>query len=441
VSTPAALPPGKLGLPLLGETLALLRNPFAFLDERQKRYGNVFKSRVVGRKTVFLAGTEGAEAFYDVENISRQDALPFQMVDLFGGVNMQMYDGPKHAALKAMAVRQFDGAAIAGYLPDLQALVESTLARLAGQPELVATRDLRRLAIEAICQSVLGLPPGPASEAFCRDYALVLTGFVSLPVALPGTAYARARAARDRLLAEIRRVIAERRARPGRDAVSRLLVDRAPDGRVFTDDEAALEVHHIVIAGFIVYGLMAESVRRLAEQPALRARCAEEVRAHAAAGPLTMEALARLRTCTNVVLEAKRFVPLVPLVFGRAKRTFSCGGFTVPEGWTAYLALRVINRDPTIYREPDAFDPDRFGPERAEHKKHALAFIPQGATRSGHLCLGVDYSTVLSLTFLAVLVRGYTWELPPQDLSYRWTTIPPEPKDGLRVQLRALPSP
>ena len=39
-----------------------------------------------------------------------------------------------------------------------------------------------------------------------------------------------------------------------------------------------LEVHHIVIAGFIVYLLMVEVLRRLAEQPELLARCAEEIR-------------------------------------------------------------------------------------------------------------------------------------------------------------------
>jgi cytochrome P450 len=431
------LPPGNLGPPLLGETLALLRNPFAFLEEREKRFGKVFKSRVVGRRTIFLSGTEGALAFYDEANISRENALPFPMVDLFGGVNMQMYDGPKHVALKTLAKRAFDPAAIASYLPDLQALIESTLARLGGQPEFLATRELRKLAIEAICQSVLGLSPDAKTDAICRDYGLVLQGMVSLPVGFPGTPYARARAARDRLLATIRGVIAERRAHPGRDALSRMLGDRAPDGRVFSDEEATLEMHHIVIAGFIVYALMGEGVRRLAEDPALRARCAEEIRTHAPAGPLTMEALARLRTCTNVVLEAKRFVPIVPLVFGRAKRTFACGGCDVPEGWTVYLALRVNNRDPALYREPDRFDPDRFGPARAEHQKHPLAFIPQGATSSGHLCLGVDYSTILALSFLTLLVRGYEWELPSQDLGYRWTTVPPEPKDGMRVRLRA----
>lgn len=434
---PHRLPPGTLGLPLIGETLAFISNPYGFLEARQKRHGNVFKSSVVGRRVVFLAGTEGAEAFYDGDSITREDAHPFPLLDLFGGVNMEMYDGPRHQALKSMALTAFDHAAIAGYLPDLQALVEATLERLARVGEFSAVAELRTLAIEAIAQSVLGMAPGPVTAAFVRDYAAVLKGVVSLPVALPGTPYARARAARDRLLATIRGCVAERRARPGADALSRMLGARAADGRVYTDDEAVLEVHHIVIAGFIVYALLAETMRQLAEQPALRARCGAEIAAHAPHGPLTMEALRSLATTTQVVLEAKRYLPIVPLAFGRAKRTFACGGYRIPEGWTVYLALTLCNRDPAIYSEPTRFDPDRFGPDRAEHRRHPLAFIPQGAEPpTGHRCLGLDYSTFLTLAFATLLVRGYDWELPPQDLAYRWTTIPPEPRDGLRVRLR-----
>jgi hypothetical protein len=39
-----SLPAGSLGLPLVGESLALLRNPFGFLEERQRRHGDVFTS-------------------------------------------------------------------------------------------------------------------------------------------------------------------------------------------------------------------------------------------------------------------------------------------------------------------------------------------------------------------------------------------------------------
>ena len=123
-----------------------------------------------------------------------------------------------------------------------------------------------------------------------------------------------------------------------------------------------VEVHHIVVAGFVVYAHLAEVVRRLTILPELRARCAEEVARLAPDEPLSMEALSRVGTCRTVVMEAKRFVLLVPLAFGRARRTFDCNGFEVPEGWTVWLALHLINRDPAIYADPGRFDPDRFGP-------------------------------------------------------------------------------
>ena len=433
-----SVPPGNLGLPLVGETLAFVRNPYRFLEDRHRRYGNVFKSNVVGRKVVFLAGSEGADSFYDGANIGRSNAHPFLLVDMFGGVNMEMYDGPRHFALKSIALGAFDQEALTGYLPDMQHLVESTLVRLARAEEFSATAELRRLAIEAICWNVMGLPPGPETEAMTRDYGTLLAGLSSVPVAIPGTPYGRARAARDRLLARIRGVVEERRASPGSDGLSRMLTATAADGRTYTDDEEILEAHHIVVAGFIVFALMAEVIRRLAQQPELRRRCADEIREHAPAGPLTMEALGRLRTSTNVVLETKRSVPLVPLAFGRARRAFTCGRFEVPDGWTVYLALHLNNRDPAVYAEPERFDPDRFDPPRAEHLKYPMAFIPQGAEPpTGHRCLGLDYSTFLVLAFLTVLVRGYRWELPPQDLGYDWKKRPPEPRDGLRVRLSA----
>ena len=79
-------------------------------------------------------------------------------------------------------------------------------------------------------------------------------------------------AARDRLLARIRSLIEERRRRPTEDGLSRMLSSSAPDGRTYSDDEAVLEVHHIVVAGFVVYALMVEVLRQLALRPDLLER-------------------------------------------------------------------------------------------------------------------------------------------------------------------------
>ena len=171
-----------MGPPLIGETLSFMRDPFHFLTKRQQRHGNVFKSNVVGRRVVFLAGTQGAEAFYNDENITRSHAHFYPIVDLFGGINMEMFDGPRHFALKSMALTAFDRTAIAGYLPDIEALIESTLQRLEQRNEFSAITELRKLAIAAIAWNVMGLPEGSATEAIARDYGLVLTGiFASGP--------------------------------------------------------------------------------------------------------------------------------------------------------------------------------------------------------------------------------------------------------------------
>ena len=124
----------------------------------------------------------------------------------------------------------------------------------------------------------MGATTRAEADAIARDYGAVLAGLTSLPIAVPGTPYARARAARDRLLAGIRDAIGERRARPTDDGLSRMLAAEVTGEPPMTDREALLEVHHFVIAGFIVYLLMAEVMRRLAEDPSLRRRCADEYR-------------------------------------------------------------------------------------------------------------------------------------------------------------------
>jgi len=424
---------------MLGETPAFVQNPYRFLEDRRRRYGDVFTSNVAGHKVVFLSGRQGAEAFYDAENVTRSEAHPFLMVDMFGGTNFEMYDGPRHLALKTVALDAFDRAAMARYLPDMQRLIESTLERLARLGSFSATAELRRLAVEAICLNVMGLSPGVETTAMAKDYGTMLAGLASrVPVRIPGTPYGRAMAGRDRLLARIRAIVEARRVTPGSDGLSRMLGTSGPDGRTYTDDEAILEIHHVVVAGFVVYSLMGEVLRHLAQQQRVRDRCREEVEKCAPSGSISIDSMKHLQLSTQVVLEAKRWTPLVPLAFGRARRAFDCGGHPVPQGWRVYLALHLINRDPEVYANPEAFDPDRFGPGRAEHMAHLLAFIPQGAgPPTGHQCLGLDYSTFLVLAFLALLVRGYDWDLPSQDLRFDWTKRPPEPRDGLRVELRA----
>ena len=415
----------------------MIRDPYAFLIERKARHGPVFRSRILGRPVAFVSGPRAMAAFLDEENVTREGGHPAHVRALFGGINVNMYDGLRHRALKSILLTGFNRAALTGYVAPLQGLIEEALTRWAEQKTLAWQAELRRLSIEAICLNVLGLPSGGDDvEALRRDYIALAPGFLAVPVAFPGTTFWRATRARDRILSRLRGYIAARRAVPTDDGLSQILAATASDGRRISDDEMALELHHSIAAGYIVFGLLGELVVRLHAQPALRERALEEVRRLAPTGPVALETLFQLRFVEAIVFEAKRTAPIVPLVFGTARRTFELGGYNVPKGWGVFLGLSLSNRDASVFVDPDSFDPDRFGPERQENVRTPHGFVPQGGgPPTGHRCLGLEYSTMMAQLFLVLLLRDYEWDLPEQDLGYHYNLIPAELRSGLRATL------
>src|SRR2546430_10869934 len=121
----APLPPGRGGLPLLGETLAFAKNPFRFIEERLAAHGRVFRTNVLGRKTVVVAGPEAAGRFIDGSVVMREGSMPPHVQELFGGRSLPPLHGALPAARKSPVRPAFTRRANASRPPGLQ----STIAR------------------------------------------------------------------------------------------------------------------------------------------------------------------------------------------------------------------------------------------------------------------------------------------------------------------------
>jgi len=349
--------------------------------------------------------------------------------ELFGGRSLPLLDGDVHAARKNVVLQAFTRDAMTSYLPIIRSAIERSFAAWSGAGEIRWLDEMKRLSIEVICTTIVGLPVGDEMDRLRRDYDVITRGFATLPINLPGTPYRKALKARDRILAVLRRIVRERRAKPADDGLSRILAAAAN----VADDDVALELHHIVIAGFIVYGELAAIVRQLTDHPDVRARLAAEV---AGTGPLTLETLAGMHYLLQVVNEVKRLSPIVPVVFGKSRKPFEFDGVAVPAGWMVMWAVTPSHVAYGVYSDPERFDPDRFSPARAEERRHEHAFAPQGAGPvTGHRCPGLDFATYFMAIFAVVLLRGHTWELPPQNFEYDWAKVPPEVKDGLRARV------
>lgn len=433
----SVMPPGRDGLPLLGETLSFAKNPFRFIEQRLAAHGRVFRSNVLGRRTVVVAGPEATSHFIDDQRVMREGSMPPHVQELFGGRSLPLLDGDTHRDRKSLVLQGFNRAALTSYLPAMQSIIERAFARWSNEGEMRWLDEMKGLAIEVICTTVIGMQPGAEMDALKRDYGILTGGFASLPINVPGTRYNKALKARDRILKVLSDCVRARRAAPADDGLTRILDARTASGVRMTDEEATLELHHIVIAGYIVFAELGAIVQQLTSHPDVRARLTEEIQKLVPTGALTLESISGMPYLRQVMMEVKRLCPIIPAIFGKAKTSFEIGNVTVPAGWMVMWALLPTHTSHGVYTEQERFDPDRFSAARAEDQRHEHAFVPQGAgPATGHRCPGLDFATYFMQVFTVVLLRNYTWELSPQKFDLDWTKTPPEPVEGLRARVR-----
>jgi cytochrome P450 len=425
-------PPGSTGLPGIGETLAFAKDPFGFIQERRARHGHVFRTSLLGNTTAVLVGPEAIATFYDPANVMRNGANPANVQTLFGGAGViNNLDGAPHARRQESVRAALSREAIESYLPTMTRFVDAAFARWTSAGEIGWNDELKRLAIETLGAVFASIESGPELAALVKRCEAIAAAFTALPIPLPGTLYTKGVRAKEESLAYYRGLVREHRERTYDDGLARLLSARNDDGTTIAEADAPGELHHLFLAGYIVFAQFVMTIAYLTEHPDVRDRVAASV--VALSETPTVAELGGNAYLMQVINEVRRMTPIVPFAVGKARQSFVVDGCTIPAGWTVMAAIWANDREAATFREPERFDPDRFG-ERAEQASHAYAFTPQGAgPPEGHRCPGFDLTTIFMALFAARLVGGYTWELPPQNLVPNWALIPPVPRDGLRA--------
>ncbi len=437
--TLAKLPPGDgIGLPVVGQTLSMLKNGFAFVEAGARKHGPIFRANVFGKPTAIITGPNASGLFIDSTRVQRSGGMPSHIEALFGGRALPLLDGEEHRDRKRLVMAAFTREALASYVPTMQRLVAESIAEWSSRGELRLLDEFKKLAIETVAVTMLGITRGAVLDALLADYALVGGGFASLPLPLPGTAFTKAKKALARILAVYETCFREHQATARDDGLSRILAAKTESGRGITVDEAKMEIHHVVVAGLIVWAWFVEAVVELERRPEIRERLIREIRTQAPEGPLTLETLGRMHGLQSVSMEIRRLAPVVFVFFGKARETFEFEGYTVPKGWQVLWGHRSSHIRPETYRQPEEFDPSRFEPPREEHRRHEHAFVPNGAGPvTGHKCAGYEFAPTLLQIFLIELYRSHEVAIPrPQNLDLDWSKVPPEPKDGLRAAIR-----
>ncbi|XP_005093673.2 cytochrome P450 3A9 [Aplysia californica] len=125
------------------------------------------------------------------------------------------------------------------------------------------------------------------------------------------------------------------------------------------------------------------------------------------------EDLTNLKYTEQVIKEAIRLFPPVPILTREALETKTYDGVTIPKGSCVLIRVNKILRDPEYWSEPDKFNPDRFAPD-VEHKASAVAYLAFGF--GPRICIGKRLAILELKVALSQLLSNFRFV--KTDLTY-----------------------
>lgn len=432
------LPPGELGPRWIGETMQFGRDPHQFVADRRARYGDIFKTNLLGNNTVFLLDEGGNQWIFNGEGDYLENNWNPTTRRLLGGNATAMLTGLEHNRRRRLLMPHFRHSAMAAFTPTFQRIATAHYERWAASGEVVTLIPANQsMVFELVVALLLGDDPGVDIAYLSRHFRRWTAGLSAVPVNLPFTTYGRALRANGKLRAAIA-AIADRRAalvEQPPDLLGAILSIRDDDGRPLPLDQVVDELHNQLFAGHdTTVTVMTNLMLQLAQHPAVWARAREEVDAAALGDALDQEQLKRLPYLNAVLNESMRAVTPVIGSFRVMLRDMAYQGYRIPQGWTVRLEIAGTHENADIWTDPPAFDPERWGAARAEQKNRTHSFIPFGG--GPRICLGTNFALAEMRVMLALLLRDYRWELVAgQDLTFRHIPFP-RPKSGVRVTFR-----
>ena len=231
-------------------------------------------------------------------------------------------------------------------------------------------------------------------------------------------------------------LIEKRRVGEGADMMSRLCRGETEEGHRFSDREV---IDHMIFLMMAAHDTTTSTLTSMTYELARHPEWQERLRAETCALPRDRVALGELGELESlgwVMRETLRRYPPLPVIPRIAESEFVWGGYRIPAGAMVVVSPIHTHHMNAWWDEPYRFDPDRFGPERAEDERHTHSWVPFGA--GPHHCLGRRFAELQVKAVMHQLLRRYRWSVDPgYEMPVQQAPIS-KPMDGLPLRLEAL---
>ncbi|OWM71911.1 hypothetical protein CDL15_Pgr017794 [Punica granatum] len=125
--------------------------------------------------------------------------------------------------------------------------------------------------------------------------------------------------------------------------------------------------------------------------------------------PIKESDVARLPYLQAMVKETYRMHPPLPLVPRMAGANVQVSGYTIPEGAQILVNVWAIGKDPTLWKNPDKFIPERFLGLDIDVKGQNFELLPFGGGR--RICPALPLASRMIHLMLGSLLNSFDWKL------------------------------
>lgn len=221
------------------------------------------------------------------------------------------------------------------------------------------------------------------------------------------------------------------------DIAASIIGARDPQGgAAFTREELIDQLGVFFLAGHeTTASALTWAVFIAAMRPEVADRMGAEVGPGAPDAPVTFEQTRHLTFAKNVFRETLRLYPPITFLPRVALKPVKFGRYQLRRGSMVMIAPWVVHRHNRLWKNPHAFDPDRFLPER-EHEMIPGAYIPFGIGR--RVCVGAAFATTEATLILGRLMRRYRFTVEQPERVRPVARLTTRPAEEIMVRIRRI---
>jgi len=437
--------PGPDDLFGIRNVIGFATDPLTLLRDLTDRYGDVVEMKVMGTSWFMFNHPDDIEdALVRQARAMGRDAY-IELLQRTLGLGLLTSDGELWKRQRKLMAQAFTPKRIHDYAATMVEVADASV-RWRDRDVVNIHDEMSRVTMEVVAKVLFGAGMTAedvaliheSMEAVADFYASSPEAVVKLPAWVPTPRNLRLNAAVRRIDGFIYRIIADRRGEARRgdghdDLLGTLIAACDEGGEGMSDQQLRDEAITLFLAGHETTALaLAHTLYLVSKHPEVERRLVDELEAVLGGRSPDVGDVKKLTYTERVIKEGMRLYPPAWTTGRGVTEDVTIRGYQIPKGSQILMSEWVVHRDPRWFPNPEAFDPDRWEPERAAALPR-YAYFPFGG--GPRVCIGNHFAMMEAILILATVVQRYHLELLPGEQLELVPSVTLRAKRGARMRV------